>query len=80
MSERTEALQNPFSPEKAWVTFQENRERALMLKSKAEEARREGSAPEREMLLQAVEALGLLTDNTILLRVVRKALEARDVS
>ena len=32
----------------------------------------------RELLLKAAEALGRLTDNTILQRIVRKALEARD--
>ena len=73
-----EALQNPFSREKAWMTFQENMETAARLRDEVLQERAEGSVPERELLLKAVDALGRLTDNTILLRVVQKGLESRD--
>ena len=37
-----------------------------------------GSVPERELVIRAAEALGMMTDNTILGRIVRQALEGRD--
>ncbi len=67
----------PFSREKAWLTYRENMAEAARLKKKIAQEREEGTASEREMLEQAVEALGRLTDNTILAGVVKKALEAR---
>ena len=73
-----EALQNPVRREKAWMTFQENMETAARLRNEVLQERAEGSVPERELLLKAVDALGRLTDNTILLRVVQKGLESRD--
>ena len=77
MAELQEALQNPFSREKAWVTFQDNMEAARRLQEEIRQARETGTASDRELVLKAAEALGRLTDNTILLPVVRKALEAR---
>ena len=77
MAELQEALQNPFSREKAWVTFQDNMEAARRLQEEIRQDRETGTASDRELVLKAAEALGRLTDNTILLPVVRKALEAR---
>ena len=69
--------ENPFSKEKAWLTWQENRETAARLQ---EELRRglENGASTREQLLRSVEIIGRLTDNTILLPIVQRSLEARD--
>ena len=77
MAELQEALQNPFSREKAWVTFQDNMEAARRLQEEIRQGRETGTVSDRELVLKAAEALGRLTDNTILLPVVRKALEAR---
>lgn len=77
MAELQEALQNPFSREKAWVTFQDNMEAARRLQEEIRQSRETGTASDRELVLKAAEALGRLTDNTVLLPVVRKALEAR---
>ena len=77
MAELQEALQNPFSREKAWVTFQDNMEAARRLQEEIRQDRETGTASDRELVLKAAEALGRLTDNTVLLPVVRKALEAR---
>ena len=77
MAELQEALQNPFSREKAWVTFQDNMEAARRLQEEIRQNRETGTASDRELVLKAAEALGRLTDNTVLLPVVRKALEAR---
>lgn len=78
MAEAYDPAQNPFSAEKAWVTFQDHMEGARKLLEEIRKEQAEGTATDREMLLQAVDALGKLTDNTILYRVVRKGLEARD--
>ena len=69
--------ENPFSKEKAWLTWQENREMAARLR---EELRRglENGASTREQLLRSVEIIGRLTDNTILLTIVQRSLESRD--
>ena len=69
--------ENPFSKEKAWLTWQENRETAARLR---EELRwgQENGASTREQLLRSVEIIGRLTDNTILLPIVQRSLEARD--
>ncbi len=69
--------ENPFSVEKAWQTFLENREAAMALRDAFRQGEAEG-APVREQLLRAVEAVGRLTDNTIFLKIVHQALEARD--
>ncbi len=76
-NEQSTAEENPFSMEKAWQTFVENRERAVSLRAAFEQGEAEG-APVREQLLRAVEAVGELTDNTIFLRIVQRALEARE--
>lgn len=75
----TEAVQdqNPFSPEKALRTWEENMERARALRDEIRRGQDEG-APVRDQLLRAAEAVGRLTDNTVFPRVVRRALEARD--
>ena len=69
------ADQNPFSREKAWQTWQRNMTNARRLR---EEVRTDLQASDRTRLLWAVEAIGCLTDNTVFLRIVQKALEARD--
>ena len=78
MPEQPDALQNPFSREKAWVTFRENMAEAARLRREIREAQASDSASDRELLLKAAEALGRLTDNTILLPLVEEALKARD--
>ena len=78
MSEQNEAFQNPFSKEKAWMTFQDNMTEAARLRDEILKGKEEGSASEKELLLKATEALGRLTDNTILKRIVEKALDARE--
>jgi hypothetical protein len=78
MAENGDALQNPFSPEKAWLTYRENMTEAARLRDEIRQATESGEGNERETLLKATEALGRLTDNTILKRIVRKALEERD--
>ncbi len=69
--------QDPFSMERAWETFQENMHEARRLREEIRQGQADG-AGERELLLKAAEALGRLTDNTVLKRVVQKGLEARD--
>ena len=78
MTEQQEEPFGPFSMEKAYQTYQENISEARKLKSAIEEGRQDGTATERELLLMASEALGRLTDNTILKRIVEKGLEARE--
>ena len=74
-----EAMQNPFSREKAYLTFLKNTKRAAFLKEEIRIAQEKGNRTDREMLLMAAEALGCLTDNTILERIVQKALESRNM-
>lgn len=71
------ASENPFSQEKAWETFLESREKAIALRE-AFRQDENGDAPVREQLLRAVEAVGWMTNNTVFLRIVKNALEARD--
>lgn len=78
MSDLTEALKNPFSPENAWITFRNNMTEAGRLKQEVLREKDTGRLTDRELVLKATEALGRLTDNTILLRIVEKALKARD--
>ena len=68
---------NPFGRERAWLIWQENRERACRLREEIRQGREDGSST-REQLLRCVEMIGLMTDNTIFLRIVQRALEARD--
>ena len=68
---------NPFSREKAWRTWLENRDAALRLREEIREGRESGD-PTRAQLLRSAEIIGRLTDNTILLPIVRRALETRD--
>ena len=68
---------NPFGREKAWRTWLENRDAVLRLRKEIRQGRESG-ATTREQLLRSVEIIGRLTDNTILLQIVRRALEARD--
>ena len=75
-----EALANPFSRENAWITFQKNMETAARMRDEVLREKEQGGAGDREMLMKATEALGCLTDNTILKKVVEKALEERDRS
>ena len=77
-SAEQDPLQNPFSPERAYLTFQTNMEEAARLRDEVLRERETGEASDREMLLKAVDALGKATDNTILEKVIRRALEARD--
>ena len=79
MDNKSSMEQNPFSREKAWQTYQENMRSARRLR---EEIRlgTESGENDRELLLRAVEALGFLTDNTILARIVRRSLEGREPS
>ena len=78
MSEQQDALQNPFSKEKAYITFQENMQVSSEMWGNYREKRKSGTASTRELLLEATEILGRLTDNTILAEMVRKGLEARE--
>ena len=78
MSEQNDALQNPFSPENAWLTYQNNMKEAKRLKEEVLREKEAGNASDRELVIMAADALGRLTDNTILKRVVQKALEARE--
>ena len=75
---RSAAAQNPFSRERAWLTFQENMREAARLREEVRQGKETGQESDRELLLKATEALGRLTDNTILLKVVQRALEARE--
>ena len=50
---------------------------SILSRALGRQDRETGTASDRELVLKAAEALGRLTDNTILLPVVRKALEAR---
>ena len=77
MEEDRKKDQDPFSMERAWETFQENMREARRLREEIRQGQADGEN-ERELLLKAAEALGWLTDNTILKRVVQKGLEARD--
>ena len=77
MEEDRKKDQDPFSMERAWETFQENMREARRLREEIRQGQADGGN-ERELLLKAAEALGRLTDNTILKRVVQKGLEARD--
>ena len=77
MEEDRKKDQDPFSMERAWETFQENMREARRLREEIRQGQADGEN-ERELLLKAAEALGRLTDNTILKRVVQKGLEARD--
>ena len=79
MEETREMDQDPFSMERAYATFEENMRTARRLREEIRQGRKKG-APEREMLLKGAEALGRLTDNTILRRIVQKGLEARDAT
>ena len=76
MSEQANPLENPFSKENALLTFRKNMATASRLREEA--SRGDSGESTRERLLKAVEALGRFTDNTILLKIVREALEARD--
>jgi len=78
MTEQQEEPIGPFSMEKAYQTYPENISEARQLKRAIDEGRQDGTATERELLLMASEALGRLTDNTILKRIVEKGLEARE--
>lgn len=69
-------MENPFSKEKAWATYRENMRVAARIKAELENP--DCLWSEREKLFQAVEAVGRLTDNTVLARIVRQAVEARD--
>ena len=78
MTEVEEALRNPFSRETTYFTFLENMENASRLRAEIQKARAEGTGTDRELVLKAAEALGMLTDNTILYRIVSQALAKRD--
>lgn len=78
MSELEEALRNPFSPEKAYMDYLKNMSEAERLRDEVDRAMEAGGADERELLLKATQALGYLTDNSVVYKVVRKALEGRD--
>lgn len=71
--------QDPFSMERAYAAFEENMRAARRLREEICQGQEKG-APERELLLKGAEALGRLTDNTILRRIVQKGLEARDAT
>jgi len=78
MAENQEALQNPFSREKAYAVFRENLENAARLREEIRQDRETPGTDDRQILLRYAEMLGRLTDNTILADVIRRALEARD--
>ena len=78
MADIQDALQNPFSQEKAWLTFQEHLKGAARLREEIRQGLEDGTASDRELTIKAADALGRLTDNTILERVIRQALEGRD--
>ena len=71
------APQNPFSGELAWQTWLERKEKAAELADEIQGDLHRG-APERELLLKAVRAIGLMTDNSVFARVVEEALRQRD--
>ena len=79
MEETREMDQDPFSMERAYATFEENMRTARRLREEIRQGREKGE-PDRELLLKGAEALGRLTDNTILRRIVQKGLEARDAT
>ena len=68
---------NPFSGELAWQTWLERKEKAAALADEIQADLHRG-APEREVLLKAVQAIGLMTDNSVFARVVEEALRRRD--
>ena len=78
MTDFQDAMQNPFSREKAYCTFLENMREASRLWEEVQRERAEGTGTDRELLLKVTETLARLTDNTILVSLVRKGLEARD--
>ena len=68
---------NPFSREAALQIWADNRKTSLRLREELQQGKENGM-PVRDQLLRAVEIIGRMTDNTIFLRIVRQALEARD--
>ena len=68
---------NPFSPEAILGTWENNRTASLRLMEELREGKENGMSV-RDQLLKEVEIIGRMTDNTIFLRIVRQALEARD--
>ena len=78
MGEQEDLSLNPFSMEKAFLTFQENMRIAAELKEEIDREAGKGTVSDRELLMKATEALGRLTDQTILVQIIRRALEARD--
>ena len=77
MADIQEALADPFSRENAWLAFQKNREEALRLREMIRQEQETGTATERERLIQAADALGRLTDNSVLRPAVEKSLAER---
>ncbi len=67
---------DPFSPELALKTCRENREVSERLIGEIREGLRNGEDQE-ELLLKATEAIGRMTNNTILKSLVEKALISR---
>lgn len=70
--------ENPFSPEKAYAVYLNNMEEAARLREEIRQDMASDGVSERELLLKTVSALGKLTDNTILEKIVRRSLEERD--
>ena len=78
MGEQEDLSLNPFSMEKAFLTFQENMRTAAALKEEIDREAGKGTVSDRELLMKAAEALGRLTDQTILAQIIRRELEARE--
>lgn len=78
MADNREALNNPFSREKAYAVFLENMRGAARLREEIRQKKEEPGTDDRELLLKYAEMLGRLTDNTILEGMIRKALESRE--
>lgn len=78
MTDIQEALADPFSRENAWLTFQRNMEEAARLREEIRQGQESGALTERELLIKAADALGRLTDNSVLRPAIEKSLAERD--
>ena len=71
-------LEDPFSREKAWVTYRTRMKDVQRLRNELRQELEGDTIPVRESLVKALDILGQVTDNSVVYRVIRQALEARD--
>lgn len=71
--------ENPFSMEKAYKVYQENIRRSETLVSEITKGARDGMS-ERELLDMAIEAIAVMTGDTIFRDVVTRSLDGRAVN